>query len=134
MSERIAIAVEQQIRQQGDLARLILADYAQRAAQILQELAVAGDSDRIRLQASMAILDRVGVTPGPVEPARDESEESQLVRDEVERTMVRIRRNALIQGTMNTPKDIEVLMLHEGEGDDLSASTKQAPEPVAVRT
>lgn len=108
-------AVEQQVRRQADIARLTLADYTVRAAEILQELAVAGESDRIRLQAVLAILDRTGVIPGPIEEATDESEQSEIVRQEVERVMANIKRNQVVQAK---PKTLEALMVLEDEGDE----------------
>jgi len=114
---KLDIAVEQQVRKQADIARLTLADYVVRAAQIVQELAAAGDSDRIRLQAALAILDRSGVIVGPIEEARDESEQSEFVKQEAERTIAHIRRNREVKSTLPATPEVGTLMVLEDEGD-----------------
>ena len=120
MSMTVSERFEERQKAQAQKARLLLSDFAERAAQLLQELAELSENDRIRLSAVNSILDRAGVvapseTQAPVSP-----EEHQLVRGEAEETLKRIEANLEAQRNRKN-LSIEAIVLHEGEVE---------PEPV----
>jgi hypothetical protein len=114
---------EETTRAKADAARGMLSDYANRAVQILQELAEYGDNDRIRLSAANSILDRAGVqAPQQIELSAA-PEEHQLARDEAVEIMQRIKENAQPASLPKPPLSIEAVVVHEGDVEEVSASS-----------
>lgn len=104
-----------------DRTKQMLNDYAQRAVEILKELAEFAENDRIRLSAVNSILDRAGVvTPQEIKVTASQ-EEHAIIRTEAEQVMARIQANAEQAAKRKKGMGIETLMIVEGE--DESAST-----------
>lgn len=98
-----------------DRTKDMLNNYAQRAVEILQELAEYAENDRVRLSAVNSILDRAGVvTPQEIKVTATQ-EEHQIIRTEAEETMRRIQANVEQANKRKAERDLEVLMIHEGD-------------------
>jgi hypothetical protein len=123
MSTTTASKVEEAHRLAIDRTRGLLSTYAERAAQILQELAEYGDNERIRLSAVNSILDRVGVVAPMEVKVTASPEEHQLIRGEAEQVLERIKANAEKQAERSRPKELATLMVLESEGDEVDASS-----------
>lgn len=93
----------------------MLNGYAQRAVEILQELAEYAENDRIRLSAVNSILDRAGVVAPQEIKVTASQEEHQIIKSEAEQVMARIQANAEQAAKRKKERDLEVLMIHEGE-------------------
>lgn len=114
---KMTLATSQENTQKATLDRTkqMLNSYAQRAVEILQELAEYAENDRIRLSAVNSILDRAGVVAPQEIKVTASQEEHAIIRDEAEQTMARIKANAEQAAKRKREHDVEVLMLHEGE-------------------
>lgn len=111
----LATSTEQQQKATIERTKAMLNGYAQRAVEILQELAEYAENDRIRLSAVNSILDRAGVvTPQEIKVTAS-PEEHAIIRTEAEQVMARIQANAEQAAKRKGERDIETLMLHEGE-------------------
>lgn len=100
-----------------DRTKDMINGYAQRAAEILQELAEYAENDRIRLSAANSILDRAGVvTPQEIKVTATQ-EEHAIVRTEAEETLKRLQANIEHAQKRKTGTDLEVLMVHESDED-----------------
>lgn len=108
-------------RAQAEAARLRLSNFADRAAQILEELAEYSENDRIRLSAADSILNRAGVVAPTEVRVTASPEEHQLVRGEAEETLKRIQENMQAQKDRKA-LSIEAIVLHEGDDQDTSVS------------
>ena len=118
----LATSQEQQQKANIERTKAMLNGYAQRAVEILQELAEYADNDRIRLSAINSILDRAGVvTPQEIKVTAS-PEEHALIRTEAENTMARIEANMQAAAERKKQRDLATLMLHEGEDEDASNS------------
>lgn len=118
----LATSTEAQQKATIDRTRQMLNGYAQRAVEILQELAEYAENDRIRLSAVNSILDRAGVvTPQEIKVTASQ-EEHAIVRTEAEQVMARIQANAEEAAKRKKERDLDVLMLHEGDTEEESAS------------
>lgn len=122
MSTPLSASIEQQQKVIQDKAKSMLNGYAQRAVEILQELAEYAENDRIRLSAVNSILDRAGVvTPQEIKVTASQ-EEHALIKGEAEETMKRIAANAKA-ALERKPAHLEVIMLHESEDDESASSS-----------
>ena len=123
MSTELALPQDpDKLRQEAELmsarVRGSLSKFADRAAQILQELAEFGDNDRIRLSAVNSILDRAGVVAPQQIQVTATSEQHALIRAEAEETLNRLRKN--VEHATIEPKHhaIEAVIVHEGIAEE----------------
>lgn len=116
----LALSQEEAERKAIDRTRSNLVNFAGRAAEILQELAEFADNDRIRLSAVNSILDRAGVIAPDQQAKTPSQEEHDIVKDEAEKTLERIKKNAELAAKVQVAPSLEALMLHEAQGDDVT--------------
>lgn len=115
MSSPATQTFEEKQKAQAEAARLRLSNFADRAAQILEELAEYSENDRIRLSAADSILNRAGVVAPTELHVRANPEEHQLVRGEAEETLKRIEENMRAQAERPKAISMEAIIVHEGE-------------------
>lgn len=119
MSEEITLAQDpDRLRVEAEMmsarVRGTLTKFADRAAQILQELAEFGDNDRIRLSAVNSILDRAGVVAPQQIQVTATQEQHALIRSEAEETLERLRKNVAHAQIEPKHHAIEAVIVHEG--------------------
>lgn len=97
-------------------AREKLSRYVNRSVEILEELAETAENERVRLAAVESILDRAGVgktsTTHVVEHSQAEHDAADAVAREVVESLARNKRH-VNEGP--APKDLETLIVHEGD-------------------
>lgn len=120
----MSLAASKEAQQKATLDRTkdMLTGYAQRAVEILQELAEYAENDRIRLSAVNSILDRAGVVAPQEIKVTASQEEHAIIRSEAEQTMARIQANAQAAAERKRVRDLDTLMLHEGDDEGESAN------------
>jgi len=118
----LAASTQAQEKATIERTRAMLSSYAQRAVEILQELAEYGENERIRLSAVNSILDRAGVVAPQEIKVTATQEEHALIRSEAEETIARLTNNVKAQVERTTKPSIEAIMVHEGDTEEESAS------------
>jgi hypothetical protein len=114
MGTSLATSVETQQKATQDRVKGMLNGYAQRAVEILQELAEYAENDRIRLSAVNSILDRAGIVAPQEVKITASPEEHAIIKSEAEETMRRISENVKAAATRRA-HSLEAVMVHEGE-------------------
>jgi hypothetical protein len=119
-------AHEESVRAKAQSARGNLSNFADRAVQILQELAEYAENDRVRLSAVNSILDRAGVTAPTEIKVTATQEEHALVRAEAEEVLVRMRKNVEQQAISSPKPSLEALVVIEGNEEEAPSKPMDA--------
>jgi hypothetical protein len=115
--------MRQESERMAQHTRGMLAKFAERAAQILEELAEHSDNDRVRLSAVNSILDRAGVVAPTQIQVAPSSEQHALLRAEAEETIARLQRNMKQAAIPPGQRSIEAIIVHEGVDEEEDSLT-----------
>ena len=97
-------------------AREKLSRYLPRAVEILTELAETGENERVRLSAAESILDRAGVGKSSTQEVVQHSQaEHEAANRSAQDIVAMLAKNKQGVADMPAPRDLEVLVVHEGE-------------------
>lgn len=100
-------------------AREKLTRFLPRAVEIITELAETSENDRVRLAAAESIADRAGLGKSSTQQVQVSQAEHEIANTEAADLLKRIEDN---QSVILAPKHeipLEVLIVHESEGDDV---------------
>ena len=103
-------------------ARDKLSRFLPRAVEIITELAEFSENDRVRLAAAESIADRAGLGKSSTTNVQVNQGEHEAARNDANELLARIQENqaAINAGSIEIPLD--VLIVHEGEEVEVTAS------------
>lgn len=107
------------LQQSVEAVRLMLAEKATLAVQIIVDLATNAESEKVQLDAAKEILDRTGVSKTQVLEVRTDQEEHARVEAELRETMEKLERNNVQRHLPHGQRSLDAVVVLEGDSEEL---------------